>query len=284
MVSLNNAQVNYDGFNLKVSLELPEGRVSGLVGRNGAGKSTMIKSILGLIALDGGNAQVFGKDSRKLSAEDKKRIGVAFSDSGFSSYLCIEDIIRILRRSYEDFDEASFRAHCADSKLPLKKRIKDFSTGMNAKLRVLTAITHNADLLILDEPTAGLDVVARNELLDMLREYLAENPRRSMLISSHISTDLKGLCDDIYMIHNGEIVLHEDTDVIYGEYAVLKLSNEGYENLDKRYILRSRKESFGYSCFTKERQFYAENYPEIVIENSTIDELIIMMTQGGNDQ
>ena len=282
MVELTNVQKNYGNFRLNISLQLPAGKVSGIVGRNGAGKSTLIKSILGLISIDGGNALVLGKDPRKLTPADKEMIGTAFSDSGFSTYLCINDIIRILKNSYTSFDEASFRSYCEENKLPMDKRIREFSTGMNAKLRVLTAITHGAKLLILDEPTSGLDVVARNEVLDILRNYLAEDPGRALLISSHISTDLEGLCDDIYMIHNGEIIFHEDTDVIMGEYAVLKLSPESYEKIDKQYILKTRKESFGYSCFTDQKQFYAENYPEVVIESGSIDELIIMMSEGGN--
>ena len=281
MVELTNVQKNYGNFRLNMSLDLPAGKVSGLVGRNGAGKSTVIKAILGLISTDGGNAVVLGKAPRELTAKDKEMIGVAFSDSGFSSYLCINDIIRILRNSYTNFDEKYFRDYCERNNMPMDKRIKEFSTGMNAKLRVLTAITHGARLLILDEPTSGLDVVARNEVLDMLRNYLAEDTGRALLISSHISTDLEGLCDDIYMIHNGEIIFHEDTDVIMGEYAVLKLSPESYSKIDKQYILKTKKESFGYSCFTNQRQFYAENYPEIIIEGGSIDELIIMMSEGG---
>ena len=281
MVKLDNVRKNYGDFSLDISLELPEGRVSGIVGRNGAGKSTTIKAILGLITVDSGSVTVFGKDARALTPDDKKRIGVAFSDSGFSNYLSVEDIIRILRNSYESFDEAFFRDYCGKNGLPMDKRIKDFSTGMKAKLRVLTAITHNAELLILDEPTAGLDVVARNEVLDMLRNYLAEDPKRALLVSSHISTDLEGLCDDIYMISGGKIILHEDTDVILGEYAVLKLSRESYRKIDKQYILRTKEESFGYTCFTNQRKFYAENYPEIVMENGSIDDMIVMMSEGG---
>ena len=283
MIKLADVRKNYGSFTLNINMELPEGKVSGLVGRNGAGKSTTIKAILGLIRTDGGAAVVMGKNARDLTPEDKEKIGVAFSDSGFSSYLCISDIIRILRNSYANFDEEFFREYCEKNRLPLDKRLKEFSTGMNAKLRVLTAISHRAQLLILDEPTAGLDVVARNEVLDMLRNYLAEDPCRALLISSHISTDLEGLCDDIYMIHNGEIIFHEDTDVIMGEYAILKLNEESYKKIDKQYILRTKKESFGYSCFTDQRQFYAENYPEMIIEAGNIDDLIIMMTEGGTN-
>ena len=143
----------------------------------------------------------------------------------------------------------------------------------------MAAITHGAKLLLLDEPTAGLDVIARDELLDMLRTYM-EQDGRAILVSSHISSDLEGLCDDIYMIDNGKIVLYEETDVLLDTYGVLKVTKEQYEKLDHTHILRHKKEEFGYSCLTDQRQFYQENYPEIAIEKGTIDELIMMMIRG----
>ena len=143
-----------------------------------------------------------------------------------------------------------------------------------------SAISHRASLLVMDEPTAGLDVQARNDILDLLRQYLTENEGCSVLITSHISTDLESLCDDIYLIDDGKILLHEDTDVLLGSYAILKVSGEDFEKLDKSHILSSRKELFGCVCLTDQKQFYAENYPGIVIENGSIDDLILMMTGG----
>lgn len=280
MIYINNFVKRYGDFSLEVTMEIPKGTVSGIVGRNGAGKSTLIKSILGLVRPDEGTVLTLGKDPYKLSVEEKSRIGVAMSDSGFSSYLSVNDVVKILRNVYQNFNEQQFISDCEKSGLPMNKRISEFSTGMKAKLKVLTACAHAAELLILDEPTAGLDVVARREVLDTLRNYLAEDSNRSMLISSHISSDLEGICDDIYMINNGRIILHEDTDKILGEYAVLKVSQEKYMEIDHRYIIRDKKESFGYSCLTDQRQYYAENYPDIVIESGGIDEMIIMMTEG----
>ena len=132
----------------------------------------------------------------------------------------------------------------------------------------------------IDEPTAGLDVAAREDVLDLLREYMEEKEERAILISSHISSDLEGLCDDLYMIHNGKIVLHEETDVLLGEYAVLKVDEEQYQTLDKQYILSRKKEAFGYQLLTNQKQFYLENYPKVVVENGTIDEAILMMIKG----
>ena len=136
------------------------------------------------------------------------------------------------------------------------------------------------EILILDEPTAGLDVIARDELLDLLRSFMEQDEERSILISSHISSDLESLCDDLYMIHDGKIVLHEDTDVLLSDYALLKVNAEQYETLEKQYILKVKKESFGYCCLTDQKQFYLDNYPQIVIENGTIDNVITMMIRG----
>ena len=256
------------------------GRVTGLIGQNGAGKSTTFKAILGLISIDGGSITLLGKDIKDFSAKDKEDIGVVLSDSGFSGYLKISDLISILHNMYSRFDKSLFIEQAQRFKLPMDKQIKDFSTGMKAKLKVLVAISHGAKLLILDEPSAGLDVIARDELYEMLREFLEKDEERSILISSHISSDLESLCDDLYMIHDGRIILHEDTDVLLSDYALLKVDTEQFDTLDKQYILRYKKETYGYSCLTDQKQFYIENYPKIAIENGSIDGIITMMIRG----
>ena len=156
------------------------------------------------------------------------------------------------------------------------KKIKEFSTGMKRKLQILAAVSHAPRLLILDEPTAGLDVAAREQILDLLRGYM-ETEGRSILVSSHISGDLEGFCDDLYMIDHGKIILHEDTDRILEEYGVLKVSEEEYAKMDQAYILKRQKETFGYRCLTDQKQFYQENYPGMVIEKGSIDELMMIM-------
>ncbi|MBR2551831.1 MAG: ABC transporter ATP-binding protein [Erysipelotrichaceae bacterium] len=280
MIEIADLVKKYKDFELNVSLSIPEGRISGLIGKNGAGKSTTIKAILGLIRKDGGSVRVFGKDPRELTGEEKQKIGVALAESGFSGYLNADVVAKILKNMYARFDEALFRKRCDEFRLPLNKPIREFSTGMKAKLRVLTALSVNAELLVLDEPTAGLDVEARNEILDMLRKYMEERPETSVLISSHISSDLENLCDDVYLIDGGKLILHEDTDVILSQYAVLKCDEETYPMLDQNYLLKTVKEKFGYRCLTKEKQFFQENYPGLVIERAGIDDLILMLTGG----
>lgn len=151
---------------------------------------------------------------------------------------------------------------------------------MKAKLKILAAVSHDAQLLILDEPTAGLDVIARDELLDLLREFMEQKEDRSILISSHISDDLESLCDDLYMIHGGKIILHEDTDLLLSDYAVLKAEEAQFRRLDRQYLLRWKKEPYGYSCLTNQKQYYLENYPDVAIEQGSIDRVITMMIRG----
>ncbi|WP_456236687.1 ATP-binding cassette domain-containing protein [Clostridium porci] len=280
MLKIEHLKKNYDNFSLDCSLEVMQGCVTGLIGQNGAGKSTTFKAILGLISIGGGKVTILGKDLQRFTPEDKENLGVVLSDSGFSGYLTIKDIVPVLKKMYRNFDDSFFMEQVNRVQLPFNKKIKDFSTGMKAKLKVLVAISHNAKLLILDEPTAGLDVIARDELLEMLREFMEKDEERSILISSHISSDLETLCDDLYMIHEGTIILHEDTDVLLSDYALLKVEAEQYSKLDKQFILRSKKETYGYSCLTNQKQYYMDNYPKIAVEKGTIDEVITMMIRG----
>lgn len=279
MLRLDKVKKQYQEFQLDCSMEVQTGCVTGLIGKNGAGKSTTFKLILDLIYADSGTIEIFGKPVKELCVREKENIGVVLSDSGFSGYLTIRDIASVLNHMYQKFQQEDFIKKCQKFDLPLNKPMKEFSTGMKRKLQVLAAISHEAKFLLLDEPTAGLDVVARDELLDLLREYM-EQEDRSILISSHISGDLENFCDDIYMIDEGKIILHEETDVLLGNYAMLKLTQEQYEKLDRKHLLRWKKEPFGVSCLTNQKQFYVDNYPQITVEKGNIDELIMMMVRG----
>ena len=272
MLKISHLQKNYKDFSLDCSLEVQSGMITGLIGRNGSGKSTTFKALLGLVRSDGGEVELFGKKVKEITSEDKQKLGVVFADSGFSMYLTASGVASILESTYQDFDREKFLKQCTRFNLPTDKKIKEFSTGMKARFKVLVALSHKAELLI-------LDVIARDEVLSMLREYMEEHENSSILISSHISSDLESLCDDFYMIHNGKIILHEDTDVLLSDYAVLKVSEEEYRKLDQQYLLKIKKEAYGYSCLTNQKQFYMENYPNIVIENGKIDDLVVMMEE-----
>ena len=279
LLKLENVQKQYRDFSLNASLEVKKGQIIGLIGANGAGKSTTFKSILGLIFPDAGSCEVFGKPVSELSVKDKEQIGVVLSDAGFSGYLTVKDVAGILDAMYQSFSIKEFEEKCRYFKVPFDKQIKDFSTGMKVKVKILAALSHDAKLLVLDEPTSGLDVVVRGEILDMLREYM-EDGERGILISSHISSDLEGLCDELYMIDNGQMIMHEETDILLSNYGVIKATAEQYEKLEKKYLLKVRKEHFGYSCLTNQKEYYRENYSDLVVEKGSIDEFMMLMIKG----
>ncbi len=276
VIQLENAKKKYGSFELECSMKLEPGYITGLIGRNGAGKSTAFKLILGLIHADEGRITIDDVNAADLDNETKRKMGVVLAEAGFSGYLKIKDVAKILKAAYPSFKEDDFMSQCEKQRLPKDKQIKEFSTGMKAKLKILAAMSHDAEVLILDEPTSGLDVIAREEILDMLRDYMKKEGN-SILISSHIATDLEGLCDDVYMIENGQIILHEETGVILDEYGVLKVTPEQYDKIEKEHLLCVKEESFGYTCLTAQKQFYTENYPEITIEKAGIDQVITIM-------
>lgn len=265
MLDIKGVKKSYGEFQLDCSLNVEKGRITGLVGENGAGKSTVFKAVLGLISYDGGEIKILGKKPQELNEKEKEQMGVVLAEAGFSGYLKGKDVEAVLAKLYPKFEEEKFLQMCERYQIPLDKFLKEYSTGMKAKLNLIIALTHQADFL----------------MLDILRTYMEEEPERSILISSHISSDLEHLCDDIYVIHKGKIVLHEEMDRILEKYAMLKVSEEQYQALDKNYILKERKENFGIACLTNEKQYYTENYPEIVVESGSLDQVILMLTGGG---
>ena len=271
MLKLQNVKKTYKDFQLDVSLEIKSGTVVGLLGENGSGKTTVFKALLGLILIDEGSI---------YSVEDKNDVGVVFSDSMLSQYYTVKDISTILKAFYKHFDEKFFLTKAVEMKLPLKKTIKKFSTGMKAKLKVLMALSHQAKVLILDEPTTGLDISARMDIYDMLRDYMEEDESRTILISSHITKDLDTLCDEIYIINDGKINFHEDIDRINETYGLIKCSEKEWQTLDKQFISNYCKEKWGYGAITNEKQFYLENYPKMIIENINLDDILLMNIKG----
>lgn len=280
MLQMKEVQKNYKTFQLDCTLSVKPGQITGLIGQNGAGKSTAFKAILNLISIESGEITIFGKPHTEIGQKEREDIGVVLAETGFSEYLSVADIAAIMQGMYRRFDKAEFLRKCEYFKLPLNKKVKEFSTGMKAKLKLLTATSYGAKFLILDEPTLGLDVLARDEMLAMLQEYMGADEQRSVLISSHISTDIEKFCDDIYMINEGKIILHEETDVLLDSYGILKVEEQNYGKLEKSYILCGRKESYGYELLTNERQFYMENYPELVVEKANVDSVITMLVKG----
>jgi len=264
-----------------LNIHVQKGRIYGLLGRNGAGKTTTMKMLLGLTQPTSGEVAIWGKP---LAANEKKllpRIGSLIESPGFYPNLTATENLRIFATLRGVPNRNAIKNALDLVGLPYKdkKLFSQYSLGMKQRLAIALAIMHDPELLILDEPTSGLDVIARDELLDLFREYM-EQDGRAILISSHISADLEKFCDDIYMIHDGSMILHEETDLLLDRYALLKMSESQYEALDKSYILRHKKEPYGISCLTSNKQFYLKNHPQIAAEKGSIDELIMMMVRG----
>lgn len=279
ILKLKNVKKKYSNFELNCTLSLEVGKVTGLIGANGTGKTTTFKGILNLIHLDEGEIEIFDTPLNQLSRKQKENIGVVLSERTFSGYLNIRQIVSIMEKTYQQFKKDWFIKQCENYQLPLNKKIKDFSTGMRGKMKLLLAISYDPQLLILDEPTEGLDIVVRDEMINLLRSYMMDE-RRSILISSHVSSDLENFCDDVYFIHDGKILHHEEMPVLLDEYGILKIREEEYNKIDKNHLLYRKRESFGYSCLTTKKQFYQENYPQFVVDKGSIDEMLLMIVKG----
>ena len=262
------------------TLTLTEG-VYGLLGPNGAGKSTLINIITGIIGKDSGSiAFSDGGDNSFLSHLGFMPQGMDFYRN-FTAKDYIKYIMALKKYSPDNADEYALSVlDRVNLHSDADKKIGAFSGGMKQRLGIAQAIVGEPKVLIFDEPTAGLDVEARNEILDLLRDYAAEDENRTILITSHIASDLEHLCDDIYLIHGGKQLLHEETDVILEQYGLIKADEAQYAALDKEYLLGSRKEPYGYACLTNDRKYYEENVPDLVVERAGIDDVILMMTGG----
>ena len=276
-----------------VNLEVKEGEFVAIMGPSGCGKSTLL-NILGL--LDNpteGSYRLMGEEVGGLKEKErthvrKGKLGFVFQSFNLFNNMtvfdnCMAGVHKVKKRSKEYSTEICMKYLEKVGMAPyVKAKPHQLSGGMKQRVLLAQALLGDPKILILDEPTAGLDVMARESILNLFREYMEEDGERTILISSHISSDLEGLCDDIYMIHEGRIIFHEDTDVLLNQYGLLKVDEKQFEELDKRYLLKKRKEHYGYACLTKEKQYYIENYPDIVVEKGTVDELIAMMI-GGNE-
>lgn len=229
IINLNKA---YKGFALKnINLSLPKGYIMGFVGANGAGKSTTMGCLLGMIKPDSGSIKIFDKDIKNITAADKEKIGVVMDGCPFAEVLNIKDIRRIVSSIYRTFDKAKFDSLVSRFNLPENKPVKDFSTGMRAKLNIAVALSHNAQLLVLDEATSGLDPVVRDEILDILQDFVCDE-EHSILISSHITSDLEKICDYIAFIKNGQIVFVENKDDLKEKYALIHCTKQQFESVD----------------------------------------------------
>ena len=223
ILEVTNLNKKYSDFELKnINIKLPKGMIMGLIGENGAGKSTTIKSILNVINTDSGEIKIFEKDNRKYEKEIKEEIGVVLDDSFLSEYLNPNDINKIMKNIYKNWDEKLYFNYVEKFKLPKDKISKEYSSGMKMKLKIAVALSHHPKLLILDEPTSGLDPIARNEILDIFQDFI-QDEENGILVSSHITSDLEHIADYITFISEGKIVFTKTRDELLDNYGISKM-------------------------------------------------------------
>ena len=279
-IKVKNLNKKYEGFELKnISFEIPEGSIVGLIGENGAGKTTTIKSILNIINSEG-EIQVLGKDIKQNEKEIKSKLGVVLDDSFLSEYLTPKKINSIMKDFYNTWDKKLFEKYIKIFKLPENKMIKDFSSGMKMKLKIATAISHKPQILILDEPTSGLDPIVRNEILDIFRQFIAEDETRSILVSTHITTDLEHISDYIMFIKNGEITLNLPTSEILENYGIVKCDEKDFSKISKEDYEYYRKEKYQYEVLVKNKKMMKSKYGISTIDKASIEDIMLFYIKG----
>lgn len=238
----------YKNFTLdNITFTLPSGCIMGLVGQNGAGKTTIIKLLLSMIKKDGGEITLLGKEQANCSFED---IGIVTEENGFPECLNASEIHPIFNNIYKNWDREIYFAYLREFKIPLDKKIKAFSKGMKMKLYIAAALAHDAKLLILDEATSGLDPVMRDEILDIFNDFTRDE-EHSILISSHIVSDLEKICDYIAAVHEGKLILFEEKDKLLYDYSIIKCDENTLKGISKNDILSSRKTDYGITAIIK---------------------------------
>lgn len=272
----------YSNFVLdNISFSIPSGSIVGLIGENGAGKSTTINSVLGLIKKDSGKITVLGHDIDTFDCAVKEKIGVVFDGSNFSEELTPAKLSKVLRDIYSSWEQSYFNRLLDQLNIPATKKIKTFSKGMKMKLSIAVAFAHHPQLLILDEATSGLDPIVRDDILDMFLEFV-QDEEHSILVSSHIISDLEKVADYIVFIHTGKIIFCEPKDELLEHYGIIKCGAAQFDAIDKNDIVTYRKQDYEWQVLVANREKVAKKYPKAMVIPATIDEIMLLYVKGEN--
>lgn len=279
-LKIENITKKYDGFLLdNISLNVPKGNIVGLIGENGAGKSTTLNSILDIIERDSGDVFIFDSEKNKISNHIREKIGVVFDGNNFPEDLTPQKLNNVLKAIYSNWEEKKFYELLEKFSLPKNKKIKKFSKGMKMKLSISVALSHKAQLLILDEATSGLDPVVRDDILDLLLDFV-QDENNSILMSSHITSDLEKIADYIVFIHKGKVVFEETKDNLIYNYGIMKCKLKEFNDIDKKDIIRYRKMDYGYEMLIKNKKELEKKYPNIIMDNIKIEDIMLMYVKG----
>lgn len=278
LLEIKGLTKRYDGFTLdSIDLAIPKGCIMGFIGENGAGKTTTIKLILNLIHRDQGLIKVFGLDNQKHELQIKQDLGVVFDESNFPDSILVPHVDAVMKRIYRNWDSNTFYNYIDKFSLPTKKEYKSFSRGMKMKLSLAVALSHNPRLLLLDEATSGLDPVIRDEILDVFLEFI-QDEEKSILVSSHIISDIEKIADYIVFIHQGRIVFAESKEDLACNYGILKCTIADFETLEQQYIKGYRKNQFGVEALVLKEHF-KKGY---LVDPASLEQIMLFTIKGDN--
>ncbi|WP_303789061.1 ABC transporter ATP-binding protein [Ruminococcus flavefaciens] len=283
-IEIKDLTKRYDGFTLdKVSFNVPKGSIMGFIGQNGAGKTTTINAILNIVKKDEGEIKLLGLDSQKDEYDAKKQIAAVFDELPFDDRLNAISIDKILREVFEEWNSETFFNYLGRFALPRKKKFGKFSKGMKMKLQIASALSHNAKLLIMDEATTGLDPVVRNEILDIFLEYL-QNEDHSILMSSHITSDLDKVADSVTFIDKGKVLISGYKDDILYSHGILKCTKDDYKDIAPEDIVSARLNDFGAEIMVTDKAECSRKYSGAVIDPATLEDIMLFYVNRGKKE
>lgn len=279
-LEIKNISKIYKNFKLDdISFVLPCGHIMGLIGENGAGKSTIINCILDIIEKDSGSISVLGQKNDKNNVSLKENIGVVLDASDVYDNYTVKQVENIMKDVYKQWNHEVYDYYIQKFALPLNKMIKDFSRGMKMKMAITIALSHQPKLLILDEATSGLDPIMRDEILDVFMEFV-QDENHAILLSSHISSDLEKIADYITFIHEGKLILSTSKDELIYEYGLMKCRNDEFDKIEKEDIIRYRIKTYEVEILVKDREKMAKKYPNCIVDPTKLDDIMMLYVKG----
>ncbi|WP_067140794.1 ABC transporter ATP-binding protein [Oceanivirga salmonicida] len=268
------------GFEISnISFEIKKGYITGFIGKNGAGKTTVIKMILDILHPDSGNINIFDINTKGRNYNLNEKVGFVIEDMFFPDELKVKELDIVAKDIFKNWDSKLFYQYISKFELPLNSKIKELSKGMKKKLQISFALSYNPKLLIFDEATSGLDPVIRREILDIFLEYMKDE-ENTIFISTHITSDLDKIADDIIMIDNGSIVLRDCFEDIKNEYGILKCSENIVEKLDKKTILAKVSTKYHWEVLINNKNELLKDNPDYIVENVDLEKLMFLLSKG----
>ena len=281
-IKLSHINKSFGDFAIRdLNLTVPSGTICGLVGENGAGKSTTIRLLMGVLRPDSGTASVLGADVSSPEFRDvKEDVGVVLDEAYFPESLNAVQVGKIMAATYRRWDQKLYDSYLKRFDLPEKKQFKDFSRGMRMKLAIAVALSHQPKLLVLDEATAGLDPIVRDEVLDIFNEFTREEDH-SILISSHILSDLEKLCDYIAFIHKGDLLFCEEKDQLLEQYGIFEDSRENLDCLQPEAIVAREESRYGGVRALVKRDLAPTGFR---LEKPTVEDVVLFLVKGAKNR